>query len=134
MTTYRYAAARADGATVRGYLDAASAHDAAALVSARGLFPTAVAEAERPPRVTRRASARAAGTALRSLASLVGVGVPLHRALDVTARLVPEPLAGGLAHVEARVRERHGGWGDTAKDKLPLETLDVYWEEAKLRD
>lgn len=105
MTTYRYAAARADGATVRGYLDAASAHDAAALVSARGLYPTAVTEAERPKSVTQRASTRSAGTAFQSLGSLVGVGVPLHRALEVTARLVPEPLAGGLTRVEARVRE-----------------------------
>ena len=36
-----------------------------------------------------------------------------------------------FAHVEKRVAERHGGWGDTGKDKLPLETLDAYWEEAK---
>jgi tetrapyrrole methylase family protein/MazG family protein/ATP diphosphatase len=36
-----------------------------------------------------------------------------------------------FAHVEQRVAERHGGWGDTGKDKLPLETLDGYWEEAK---
>ena len=103
--TYRYVAARSDGATVRGCIDAASARDAAALVSARGLFPTSVLEVQRQGGVRRRASARAAGTALRSLASLVGVGVPLHRALEVTARLVPQPLAGGLTRVEARVRE-----------------------------
>ncbi len=36
-----------------------------------------------------------------------------------------------FAHVEKRVAENHGGWGDTSKDKLPLETLDLYWEEAK---
>jgi MazG family protein len=36
-----------------------------------------------------------------------------------------------FAHVEKRVAERHGGWGDTAASKIPLETLDVYWEEAK---
>jgi tetrapyrrole methylase family protein/MazG family protein/ATP diphosphatase len=36
-----------------------------------------------------------------------------------------------FAHVEKRVAERHGGWGDAAASKIPLETLDVYWEEAK---
>lgn len=35
-------------------------------------------------------------------------------------------------HVEARVRQAHGGWPASAKDdKLTLEELDGYWEEAK---
>ena len=35
-------------------------------------------------------------------------------------------------HVEARVQEVHGGWPTTAADdKLTLEELDGYWEEAK---
>jgi len=35
-------------------------------------------------------------------------------------------------HVEGRVVERHGGWPATAAvDKLTLEELDGYWEEAK---
>src|SRR5258706_2843049 len=38
-----------------------------------------------------------------------------------------------FAHVEKRVNEVHGGWGDPADgDKhVPLEVLDGYWEEAK---
>jgi tetrapyrrole methylase family protein/MazG family protein/ATP diphosphatase len=31
-------------------------------------------------------------------------------------------------HVEARVKEKHGGW---AGEPMPLEVLDGYWEEAK---
>jgi MazG family protein len=35
-------------------------------------------------------------------------------------------------HVEARVRQAHGGWPTSAADdKLTLEELDGYWEEAK---
>ena len=35
-------------------------------------------------------------------------------------------------HVEARVREAHGGWPtSTTDDKLTLEELDGYWDEAK---
>ena len=36
-------------------------------------------------------------------------------------------------HVEKRVREEHGGWGEAGGGErhLPLETLDRYWEEAK---
>ena len=38
-------------------------------------------------------------------------------------------------HVEGRVVERHGGWPATAaEDKLTLEELDGYWEEAKRRE
>jgi MazG family protein len=37
-----------------------------------------------------------------------------------------------FGHVEGRVRERHGGWPTTASDdKLTLEELDGYWDEAK---
>lgn len=38
-----------------------------------------------------------------------------------------------FAHVEARVRSEHGGWGGPggAEPNLPLDVLDRYWEEAK---
>jgi MazG family protein len=38
-----------------------------------------------------------------------------------------------FSHVEARVKENHGGWGGPTGNEpnLPLETLDRYWEEAK---
>ncbi len=38
-----------------------------------------------------------------------------------------------FAHVERRVREEHGGWGEAGGSErhLPLEVLDRYWEEAK---
>jgi MazG family protein len=38
-----------------------------------------------------------------------------------------------FAHVEKRVREEHGGWGEAGGGErhLPLATLDRYWEEAK---
>ncbi len=37
-----------------------------------------------------------------------------------------------FGHVEARVEEKHGGWpAHAGDDKLTLEELDGYWEEAK---
>ena len=38
-----------------------------------------------------------------------------------------------FAHVEKRVREVHGGWGEAGggEQHLPLEVLDTYWDEAK---
>jgi tetrapyrrole methylase family protein/MazG family protein/ATP diphosphatase len=37
-----------------------------------------------------------------------------------------------FSHVEKRVKEEHGGWGAAGeRAQVPLETLDVYWNEAK---
>ncbi|HQY61348.1 MAG TPA: nucleoside triphosphate pyrophosphohydrolase [Polyangiaceae bacterium] len=36
-----------------------------------------------------------------------------------------------FGHVEGRVREEHGGFGQAGNATLPLEVLDAYWEEAK---
>ena len=103
MTAFRYEAARADGATVRGVLDAASGPDAAAVLSARGLFPIAVEAApERRPGLFGRPPARALATAFRGLASLVEAGVPLEHALRTAERVT----AGSLRHAWTRVGDR----------------------------
>jgi tetrapyrrole methylase family protein/MazG family protein/ATP diphosphatase len=62
--------------------------------------------------------------------------VNLARHVDVDAegalRLTITKFTRRFDHVEARVHERHGGWPtSTADDKLTLEELDGYWEEAK---
>ncbi|HSQ64470.1 MAG TPA: nucleoside triphosphate pyrophosphohydrolase [Polyangiaceae bacterium] len=61
--------------------------------------------------------------------------VNLARHLDVDAesalRRTIDKFTKRFTHVEERVRERHGGWGATGEEPLPLETLDGYWEEAK---
>jgi tetrapyrrole methylase family protein/MazG family protein/ATP diphosphatase len=62
--------------------------------------------------------------------------VNLARHVDVDAegalRRTIEKFTGRFDHVEARVHEKHGGWPATvADDKLTLEELDGYWEEAK---
>jgi tetrapyrrole methylase family protein/MazG family protein/ATP diphosphatase len=78
--------------------------------------------------------------------------VNLARHLDVDAegalRKTTEKFQRRFAHVEARVKERHGGFpgmtASAASDasssgpapgvKIPLEELDGYWEEAKQRE
>jgi MazG family protein len=58
-------------------------------------------------------------------------GVDAELALRGTA----DRFASRFAHVEARVKEEHGGWprGDDGKPSrgLPLEVMDGYWDEAK---
>lgn len=61
--------------------------------------------------------------------------VNLSRHLDVDAesalRRTIEKFTKRFDHVEQRVKQEHGGWGDAGSPKLPLATLDGYWEEAK---
>jgi tetrapyrrole methylase family protein/MazG family protein/ATP diphosphatase len=60
--------------------------------------------------------------------------VNLSRHLRVDAegalRRTIDKFATRFAHVEKRVREEHGGWGE-GEAHVPLEVLDRYWEEAK---
>jgi tetrapyrrole methylase family protein/MazG family protein/ATP diphosphatase len=63
--------------------------------------------------------------------------VNLSRHLKVDAegalRRTIDKFTTRFAHVEKRVREVHGGWGEAGggEQHLPLEVLDGYWEEAK---
>lgn len=65
--------------------------------------------------------------------------VNLARHADVDAegalRRTIDKFTGRFDHVEARVREVHGGWpkvGATGSAaNIPLEVLDTYWDEAK---
>jgi tetrapyrrole methylase family protein/MazG family protein/ATP diphosphatase len=65
--------------------------------------------------------------------------VNLSRHVDVDAegalRRTIDKFTKRFAHVEARVKAEHGGWGDPGEArKLPLEVLDRYWEEAKSQE
>lgn len=68
--------------------------------------------------------------AMVNLARHLGVDAEgaLRRTIDKFSRR--------FAHVERRVRDEHGGWGDAAggDEHLPLEVLDRYWNEAKRGD
>jgi len=67
--------------------------------------------------------------------------VNLARHVDVDAeaalRTTMQKFERRFAHVEARVKEHHGGWPSAAAmgggdvKTLPLEVLDKYWDEAK---
>jgi tetrapyrrole methylase family protein/MazG family protein/ATP diphosphatase len=70
------------------------------------------------------------------------VNLARHLELDAEGALrrASDKFERRLAHVEARVRERHGGWpgaaasGDAGDRRLPLEELDGYWDEAKRKE
>jgi general secretion pathway protein F len=105
VSAFHFEAARADGHAVKGLLDAPSRSQAAATLSARGLFPVVVEPAPEGLFSRRRASTRALAAVIQSLATLVDAGVPLAQALDATQKLAPAPLGEALGRVAARVRQ-----------------------------
>lgn len=102
---FRYRAARPDGATVRGRMEAVSPGEAAALLSTRGLYPVAVEPVRHGETVGRRPPARERAIVLRGLASLVTAAVPLQRALEATAALTGGRLRAALERIGRRVAE-----------------------------
>jgi len=102
VTAFRYEAARSDGGMVRGLLEAASEPAAAAVLSARGLYPILV---ESSPVSVGRSSRRAQATVFESLAAFVDAGVPLEKALEASKRVASGPLRDALVRVAQRVRE-----------------------------
>jgi general secretion pathway protein F len=105
MTAFGYEAARADGAVVRGRLEAPNRSDLAAALSRRGLFPLAIEQISSVAVPSwRRPSTDALAMLFRSLASLVGAGLPLVTALETTQRLTPGVLGEAVERIIARVR------------------------------
>ncbi|TSE31489.1 type II secretion system inner membrane protein GspF [Tepidimonas charontis] len=109
MTTYRYEAIDARGRRQRGLIDADSPRAARTLLRARDLVALSVQEAQ-PAAAQRRRWGRAplAGerraTWTRQLASLVGAGLPLERALASLAEEAETPHERELvAHLRAEV-------------------------------
>jgi type II secretory pathway component PulF len=93
---------------VHGVIDASSAEQASALVFDRGLFPVALsadqdAEGRRPS-----ASRRDLALAFRSIAALVGAGVPLERAIAASESLARGALRQTLATAREELRQGKG--------------------------
>jgi MazG family protein len=64
------------------------------------------------------------------------VNLARHAGVDAEAALkrTTDKFERRFAHVEARVKERHGAWPASGAAKLELEELDSYWEEAKRQE
>ncbi|HEX2778579.1 MAG TPA: type II secretion system F family protein [Gemmatimonadaceae bacterium] len=105
MLTFRYRAARGDGALELGTLDAASRDQAGALLAARGLWTLEIEE--RPSDAARKTRMKSGELALglRILGDQLDAGVPLARALVLLEDLAPARWRGMLPMVREAVRE-----------------------------
>jgi type II secretory pathway component PulF len=105
VSQYAYRAVRLDGQSVSGILAASDPADATAALRAQGLFALEL-RAEFANGTTRPAKKRELAIVFRSLAALVGAGVPLERALAASAPLAGASLA---PHLERWRRGLHEG-------------------------
>jgi general secretion pathway protein F len=102
--TYRYRAARVDGAVELGALDAESRDGAAQALGARGLFPLEIRleRAEAEPRT--RLPLRELALGLRVLATLLESGLSLTRALAAMTELAPPAWQRALPGIQEAVK------------------------------
>ena len=107
MGAYRFRAARADGRIASGRIEAATAVEAGSVLFDRGLHALSVTEAPAP---RRRAAGNRHDLALvfRSIASLVGAGVPLERAVAASEALAKGGLREMLVEARQQLREGRG--------------------------
>lgn len=111
MTRYRYRAATGAGRLLEGEVDAESRSRALAELYRQQLFPVAIEQAsEASPRRFRFRSRRAAlGTWTREMAALLAGGIPLDRALSITAQHTGhDGLSGALDAVRREVQQGRG--------------------------
>ena len=105
MSPYRYRAARSDGGIVCGVVEAASADHAATVLADRGLYPVRLEVTADRDEPRRAAGRRDLAIVFESLASLVGAGVPLERAVAASEQVARGPLRGTLAAARTALRE-----------------------------
>lgn len=103
-TAFRFRAARADGSIVAGSLSETDPDAVRARLRERGLHPISVRSAVRW-RWRRPPSRRQLAVAVRSLADLVGAGIPLERALQATIGLSQGRVAEGLGAARQAIRD-----------------------------
>ena len=118
--TFAFKAMRRDGTLEAGLVDAASRDAAVALIASRGAFPVEVA-AESPARETRlRIPVDDLALGLRALATLLGSGIALSRALAILPDLVSPGWLAALPDLRQRVAQGEHLAAALEASRLPL--------------
>jgi len=103
--SFAFTAVTATGALESGVVEATSREAAAALIGGRGGFPISVTPRTSRWLGTAAISAQDLALGLRSLATLIGAGIPLSRAFAVLDELAPPALKGALPDLRHRVEQ-----------------------------
>jgi general secretion pathway protein F len=116
---FRYRAARSDGKVIAGVVESPTATEAGRRLMERGLHPLALEPTTATERRTRSAPTRELAAVFQGLASLIGAGVPVLRALEACRPVAGVRLQQGLSRAADLVREgRSLGEALTALDGL----------------
>ena len=105
VLAFRYRAARGDGKIVAGVLESATASEASRKLTDRGLHALSLEPSPVAERRARSAPTRELAAVFQGLASLIGAGVPVLRALEATRPVAGARLAEGLSRTADQVRE-----------------------------
>ena len=103
--TFRYRAAREDGKVVGGVVESATPTEAMRRLSDRGLHPLSLDPAPAEEHRVAAAPRRELATVFQGLASLVGAGVPVLRAVEAVRPSAGPRLRNGLGDVAVKLRE-----------------------------
>jgi general secretion pathway protein F len=107
-TAYKYRAVRTDGVVELGVVEASSQEAAGGVLIDRGLFPVELKLQSALEERASRLSSQDLAVGLRILADLLDAGIPMSKALDVFADLVPAAWRPALPVIQSAVREGAG--------------------------
>lgn len=119
-TAFAFTGVRHDGTLETGVLEAPDRDAALALVRSRGVFPIDVLPRTGTPSPPLRVGADDLALGLRALASLLGAGIPLARALAVLDELVPPTWLSVLPDLRYRVEQGERLSAALGASPLPL--------------
>ena len=102
---FRYRAARSDGKVIAGVVESPSASEAGRRLMERGLHPLSLEPSMVAERRARSAPTRELSAVFQGLASLIGAGVPVLRALEASRPVAGARLQDGLSRAADQVRE-----------------------------
>lgn len=115
---FAFKAVRRDGGLETGVVEAPSREAAAALIGSRGAFAIELSAKPDDSLRLRRRNPDDLAAGLRALATLLGSGVPLGRALSLLDELAPPSWLGALPDLRRRIEQ--GDRLATALDASPL--------------
>ena len=102
---FRYRAAREDGKVVGGVVESSTPTEAMRRLGDRGLHPLSLEPAAQEERLVAAAPRRELATVFQGLASLVGAGVSVLRAVEAVRPSAGPRLRTGLGGVATQLRE-----------------------------